>query len=101
MTPSPTPNRRTIHRSLSTSSPSKSQASQARQRHRPTHSHTLSRTKSEPQTQEQWEAWGDRDDWAEKVGEEDWTGRRMGATKAHLDAWSATGSAKGSAVEVS
>ena len=36
---------------------------------------------------EKWAAWGDEDedDWAERVGEEEWTGRRLEATKDAVD----------------
>ncbi len=36
---------------------------------------------------EKWAAWGDEgeDDWAERVGEEEWTGRRLEAAKDALD----------------
>lgn len=39
---------------------------------------------------EKWASWGDddEDDWAERVGEEDWTGRRIEARKEAVeDAW--------------
>ncbi|TFK90879.1 hypothetical protein K466DRAFT_516406 [Polyporus arcularius HHB13444] len=39
---------------------------------------------------EKWASWGDddEDDWAERVGEEDWTGRRIDARKEAVeDAW--------------
>ncbi|OSD04505.1 hypothetical protein PYCCODRAFT_1386616 [Trametes coccinea BRFM310] len=39
---------------------------------------------------EKWDAWGDDgvDDWAERVGEEEWTGRRLAAKKDAVDdAW--------------
>ena len=36
----------------------------------------------------EWVAWEEADDWADRVGEEDWTGNRMAARKAALrDAW--------------
>jgi hypothetical protein len=35
-----------------------------------------------------WETWVDEDDWADKVGEEDWTGRRLETRRANVDsAW--------------
>ncbi|KAH9855006.1 Vacuolar membrane protein-domain-containing protein [Lenzites betulinus] len=42
-----------------------------------------------PQDDEKWDAWGDdADDWAERVGEEEWTGRRIAAQKDAVDdAW--------------
>jgi len=36
---------------------------------------------------------GGRRGLAEKVGEEDWTGRRMGAARAGVDVWGLQGSA--------
>ncbi|KAI0355360.1 hypothetical protein OH77DRAFT_1424840 [Trametes cingulata] len=43
-----------------------------------------------PHDDEKWDAWGDDDgdDWAERVGEEEWTGRRIAAKKDAVDeAW--------------
>ncbi|KAI0658508.1 vacuolar membrane protein-domain-containing protein [Cubamyces menziesii] len=43
-----------------------------------------------PQDDEKWDAWGDDgvDDWADRVGEEEWTGRRLAAKKDAVDdAW--------------
>ncbi|KAI0089198.1 vacuolar membrane protein-domain-containing protein [Irpex rosettiformis] len=38
----------------------------------------------------EWAAWEETDDWADRVGEEDWTGNRMAARKVALqDAWTA------------
>ncbi|KAI0340748.1 hypothetical protein BDW22DRAFT_1359556 [Trametopsis cervina] len=37
----------------------------------------------------EWSAWESTDDWADRVGEEDWTGNRLAARKAALrDVWS-------------
>ncbi|KAF7332362.1 hypothetical protein MKEN_00117900 [Mycena kentingensis (nom. inval.)] len=33
------------------------------------------------------DSWDDQDDWADKVGEEEWTGKRMEETKISLSAW--------------
>jgi hypothetical protein len=33
------------------------------------------------------ESWDDTDDWADKVGEEDWTGRRLEEKKNVLSDW--------------
>ncbi|KAI0775900.1 vacuolar membrane protein-domain-containing protein [Trametes elegans] len=44
----------------------------------------------QPHDDEKWDAWGDdgEDEWAERVGEEEWTGRRLAAQKAAVDdAW--------------
>ncbi|EPQ59190.1 hypothetical protein GLOTRDRAFT_136127 [Gloeophyllum trabeum ATCC 11539] len=39
----------------------------------------------------EWEAWDEPDDWAERVGEEDWTGSRIGARKGVVDEiWAST-----------
>ncbi|KAJ7213718.1 vacuolar membrane protein-domain-containing protein [Mycena haematopus] len=38
------------------------------------------------------ESWEDTDDWADKVGEEDWTGRRLEEKKSVLSEWDANGS---------
>ncbi|KAJ7098763.1 vacuolar membrane protein-domain-containing protein [Mycena belliarum] len=41
-----------------------------------------------PPVEEVWgESWDDSDDWANKVGEEEWTGRRMEEKKGVLSAW--------------
>ncbi|KAJ7498535.1 vacuolar membrane protein-domain-containing protein [Mycena latifolia] len=41
-----------------------------------------------PPEEEVWgESWDDTDDWANKVGEEDWTGRRMEEKKGVLSGW--------------
>ncbi|KAJ7693899.1 vacuolar membrane protein-domain-containing protein [Mycena rosella] len=41
-----------------------------------------------PAEDEVWgESWDDSDDWANKVGEEDWTGRRMEEKKGVLSGW--------------
>ncbi|CDO77017.1 hypothetical protein BN946_scf184380.g2 [Trametes cinnabarina] len=43
-----------------------------------------------PRDDEKWDAWGDdgEDDWADRVGEEEWTGRRLAAKKDAVDdAW--------------
>ncbi len=38
--------------------------------------------------EKEWGAWDESDDWADRVGEEDWTGNRIAARKAALrDAW--------------
>ncbi|KAJ7167581.1 vacuolar membrane protein-domain-containing protein [Mycena filopes] len=41
-----------------------------------------------PPEEEAWgESWDDTDDWADKVGEEDWTGRRLEEKKSVLSGW--------------
>ncbi|KAI0650402.1 vacuolar membrane protein-domain-containing protein [Trametes meyenii] len=43
----------------------------------------------QPARDEKWDAWGDdTDDWADRVGEDEWTGRRIAAKKDAVDdAW--------------
>lgn len=53
-----------------------------------------------PPTEEEWgNSWDDTDDWANKVGEEDWTGRRMEEKKGVLSGWD-TGSPMVNSVNV-
>ncbi|KAH9833660.1 vacuolar membrane protein-domain-containing protein [Rhodofomes roseus] len=58
---------------------------QATRRH--THSDSLTPKPADTQYDEkEWADWGDEgDNWAERVGEEEWTGRRMEARKGELD----------------
>lgn len=37
------------------------------------------------QSKEVWQAWEGDEDWVERVGEEEWTGRRAGARKGEVD----------------
>jgi hypothetical protein len=40
------------------------------------------------QPEKEWAAWDEADDWADRVGEEEWTGNRLAASKAALrDVW--------------
>jgi STIMATE family len=100
-TPSPTVSKYNQHLLSSyplSSSPSPPKT-QPRKRHRSTLSQAVSHANVHREPVEQsWENWEDGEDWAENVGEEDWTGRRMGVTKAVLDVWGSKGSA---GVEVS
>ncbi|KAF7290889.1 hypothetical protein HMN09_01267300 [Mycena chlorophos] len=42
----------------------------------------------EPEPANDWgDSWDDQDDWADKVGEEEWTGKRMEEKKGALHAW--------------
>jgi len=62
----------------------------ARQRHKSKSS--LARDAAAGKTEaDAWTTWAEDEDWASKVGEEEWTGRRVGATKNELDAWSSQG----------
>lgn len=89
MTPSP-PTHRSSQHSISSYSPP---LTQARKRHRSTQAHGAARAKvpMAPEV-EPWDPWADGEDWAEKVGEEDWTGRRIGAARAGVEVWGTTGS---------
>lgn len=100
VTPSPTLSRST-QRSISPypASPSPPR-SKPRQRLRSALSQGVSHVKVSKEPVEQaWDNWGDGDNWAEKVGEDEWTGRRMGVTKAVLDVWGSN-TTGGAGVEV-
>lgn len=82
VTPSPT---HPISSFTTSPSPNKTQP---RQRRRSTLSLSVVPGK---QVEKEWDNWAESKDWVEKVGEEEWTGRRISATKATLDTWGSKG----------
>lgn len=98
VSPSPTVSN-TMQRPLLSypSSPSPPQT-QPRQRHRSTLSQGAPHAKVQREPVEKaWDDWEQGNDWTENVEEENWTGRRVGVTKAVLDVW---GSKESAGVEV-
>lgn len=87
VTPSPT----YISLSSNITSPSPLKTN-PRQRHPPTLSQSSLTTVPGETVEQAWDNWTEGNDWAEKVGDEEWTGRRIGATKATLDVWEGKGS---------
>ncbi|KAF8515008.1 vacuolar membrane protein-domain-containing protein [Gautieria morchelliformis] len=100
-TPSPTVSRSTQRALSSYTTSSSPPKTQPRHRHRSTLTQGASNAEVSGEPVEQaWDNWAEGDDWAEKVEEENWTGRRVGVTKAVLDIWGSKGST-GASVEVS